>query len=425
MILDKLQKYIENGIHHIKCPLCNNPNIAKNKLRELLIFENLMHDGNEDFDINFKEPYYIEIQRIELHQSFENNIINKSDRCTIGSENPLEKEIDSVFINQVSSIISLENGNFVACSSNMIIVFELKEKKINYLIMRNILNDSLLTLCDLKISNLIAIGGEDLKIYQINQEKKELNLQKKYFYNKNINKIILTKGMNPQEFERFALCDKDGFISFYKIKKINDNVNFSIILKKKCHDFDINCIIYLKDEEILVSVSNGDKKLIFWEIQNQDLHLLKEFINNSSTFYNDSLLNLDKNLLVGEKDGIRVYHHEEKVITFSFFYKNEEFGSFYSIKYLGNNYFICGRSFGFCSIFKLKEKEKNIRKINIFRNNNVITSMKEFDIMNDNYFINNICVKKTSVATGDILISSVDRTLKIYSYAFHNNDYID
>ena len=184
MIFDKLEKYIKNGLHHIKCPLCNNSNIAKNKLRELLIFENLMHDGNEDFDINFKEPYYIEIQRVELHQSFENNITNKSDRCTIGSENPLEKAIDSIFIKEVSCIISLENGNFVACSPNMIIIFELKDKKINYLIMRNILNDSLLTLCDLKISNLIAVGGEDLKIFKINLEKKELNLQLRYFDNK-------------------------------------------------------------------------------------------------------------------------------------------------------------------------------------------------------------------------------------------------
>ena len=58
----------------------------------------------------------------------------------------------------------------------MFLLFELFENKINYLIIRNILDNNLLTLCDLKLDNLIASGGEDLKIFRINFEKKELNI---------------------------------------------------------------------------------------------------------------------------------------------------------------------------------------------------------------------------------------------------------
>ena len=151
---------------------------------------------------------------------------------------------------------------------------------------------------------------------------------------------------------------------------------------------------------------------------------LEDFGIIPSVIYKDSLLNINKNLLIGEKNGIRVYHCENKKFSFSFFYKNEEFGKVYSINSLGNNYFICGRSFGFCSIFLLREEEgkgKSIRKINIFRNNNLRTSYESFEVNNDKYYINNICIKKTSVATGNILVSSVDKTLKIYSFSYKSN----
>ena len=137
---------------------------------------------------------------------------------------------------------------------------------------------------------------------------------------------------------------------------------------------------------------------------------------------------MNNHLLVGEKDGIEVYLIENKRFFFSFFYKNEEFGNVYTINPLGNNYFICGRSFGFCSIFLLREEEgkgKSIRKINIFRNNNLRTSDEAFEVTKDNYYINNICIKKTSVATGNILVSSVDKTLKVYSFSFINNALIN
>ena len=83
---------IENGIYSIICPFCGETQIAEGKLKELLILENLFYDGNEDFDINFKEKYYLHIDRIEFHKKFEKYLPNKSDWCFIGAENSYEKK---------------------------------------------------------------------------------------------------------------------------------------------------------------------------------------------------------------------------------------------------------------------------------------------------------------------------------------------
>ena len=124
--------------------------------------------------------------------------------------------------------------------------------------------------------------------------------------------------------------------------------------------------------------------------------------------------------MVGQKNGIRVFHHEQGIIRNYYFFNNEEFadefGGVFSMRSLGKNYFICGRAFGFCSVFLLREK--SIRKINIFKNNNA--SVKPYNLIKDNYYIIDICVKETSENEGIILISSVDKTLKVYSYTFSN-----
>ena len=164
---------------------------------------------------------------------------------------------------------------------------------------------------------------------------------------------------------------------------------------------------------MLVSLSY--EKLIFWKIQNGDLQSLYEFNNISLIHSYDCLLAINGYLLVGENNRIRVFNYTGRRITFSFFYENDEFGRIYSMKYLGNNYFICGRSFGFCSLFLFRENTKTIRKINIFRNNNLKTSDKNIDEDKDDFLINNICICKTSSGTGNILISSVDKTLKVIS----------
>ena len=99
---------------------------------------------------------------------------------------------------------------------------------------------------------------------------------------------------------------------------------------------------------------------------------------------------------------------------------NKEFGAVYSITDLGHDYFICGRSFGYCSIFQLRKKA--IRNINIFRNNNLSTLDNCFDIKMDQFFITYIYVKETSENKGFIFVSSIDKTLKIYVYKFQKNN---
>ena len=246
---------------------------------------------------------------------------------------------------------------------------------------------------------------------------------------------------NRQIIGRLAVCDQEGYIGLYNIKN-NDIISF--LFRKKCHDSKIHCILYLSKEKVLVS--RGDNNLRFWTFQASNLQLIKEFENISSIVYNNSLLDINGNLIVGEKNGIRVIKLENRSFTYSYFYKNEEFGDVLSIKSLGRNNFICGRSIGFCSIFLLREK--NIRKVNIFRNNNLsvynnsnaikysrsfitpfdiqrvfrdnylITDRNVKKISNSDYAVTDICVKEVSENEGYILISSVDKTLKVYKYNY-------
>ena len=432
---DEFKIYIIDGVYKMACPFCNSLKGIDDRLKKIRILESLLHDGNKDFDINFKEDYSIHIDRANFHKKFKIN--NQSDNCSIGSENPFEQKIDSLFIKEVFSIICLENGKFVASGSNMILVFGLILKTIEDkiipteykdIIMRNIINDDLWTLCDLKIGDLFASGGEDLKIFKINYGKHELNLQFRFNDNQKINKIILINSKNLEIIKRIVVCDKNEYIGFYDIKNLNNNnINISFSFKKKCHNSPINCILYLSEEELLVARSKGDQKLTFWKIQDRNLIQFLCLNNATSIISNDSLLDINGNLLVGEKNGINVFHHKKKDngidINFSFFFKNEEFGGVFSMKSLENNYFICGRSFGFCSVFLLREK--SIRKINIYRNNNLRASDKPYDIYDVKYRITSICVQKTSEKNGNILISSIDKTLKVYCYQKAQNNFID
>ena len=426
--LNKFKVNIENGLHNITCPYCNFRKQADGRSKEWLILNDLMYDGNDDFDINFQENQYIQINRLELHKDFNNNIINKSDTCAIGSENECEKKIDSHFIDKVNSIIYLGDGKFMACDKNLILVFKIREIRtrntikgeIDTLAFKNIFNENILSLCDLKIrdSNLIATGGKELKIFDINYKTKDLILKLKFTNNKKINKILLIDVNHQEIIKRIVVCDEEGYIGFYNIKIINSKLEFSFSFKKSCHYYEIDSILYIPEEQILVSGSSGDRNIKFWEIQNNNL-ILKDCLRNiPSTRYHNSLLNINGNLLIGEENGIRVIRYQNKRITSSYFFKDEDFGGVFAMKHLGNNYFICGRSFGFCSLFLLREN--SLRKINIFRNNNLSVYQDENTTRNDEYSITDICIRKKSETEGNILISSVDKTLKVYNYEYHN-----
>ena len=435
---DKFQFYIENGIYKMICPFCQFSQTVEGELKRLIILENLMDDGNEDFDINFRESYNIQIFRAEFHENSEFPIKNISDICSIGSENPLDQRIDPYFINNVSSIICMQNGKYIACGSNMILVFKIESSIINNkrhynfnnLIMRNIPKEDLLSLCDLEFGekNLFALGGEYLSIYQINYQKLDLNLRFKFNNNKKIYKIITFNSDNQDIIKRIAVCDKYGFIGFYNIK--NEIINNKNVLKI-LFDFKIdqqsqslyNCILYLKTERLWVL--SKPNRLNFWSIAPNEIRKYKEFSDITAMKCNDNLLDIRGNLLVGVSDGINVYRYENRNIRLSFCYKNEEFGGVFSMKFLKNsdNYFICGRSYGFCSVFLLRGN--HIRKINIFRNNNQSIYNERNNIKNDNYFITNICINKISRDSGYILVTSNDQTLKAYYYENRNNVFAD
>ena len=415
---------MENGLYHIYCLFCNFKNIANGDSKEYLVLKNLIDDGNDVFDINFEVKYYIDINRVQLHDdNFKTIMKNDSDLCSIGSENFKERKIDSPFKSEVNCIILLKNNKFVASSSNMILIFKLENENINYLLKKNISNEkNIRTLCNLKLNNLdiIASGGNDINIFQYstNDLKFLINLEN----NKRINKIIFIEERNTESIGKLVFCDQNGYIGLYNIKKNSTpNINefyISLFTNKKCHDSYINCILYIKEENILVS--SGDKNLKFWIIKEQekDLISIEEFKILSSELFNNNLLDINGNLIVGEKNGIRVFHHENQKIIYSYFYKNEEFGDVFSIASLGRNYFICGGAYGFCSIFLLRAEEGIVRKINIFRNNN-LNDYNNSEFPKDDYYITDICVKEEdSDNFGYILISSFDKTLKVYNYVF-------
>ena len=408
---------IEDGLHKVKCPGCDYFSEAEGKLKELLILKNIMQDGNDDFDLNYEEKDYIDIRRVPFHKNFSKNFDNESDLCTIGLENIKQKNIESLFDKKLNSVIWLENNIFMAAGSGEILVFrfDLNHENTNeFLCMmeKSFPDDDILTLCNLNCNNLIATGGKNLKILKINYEINYLTLEKTFEKNKGINKIVLIEEENSPEVKWMAVCDKMGNIGIYTIIEDEDEVYF--YFNNKCHNSSIDCILYIPEDDMLVSGSNKERKLCFWEIQSLSIKRINKYEIVAFPIHNNSLSNIKEYLLVGELNGVRVFKHENRGIITTFFLENGEFGGVFSIKHIQDDYFICGRAFGFCSIFR--KRYFSIRKINIFRNNNLRSSNDEYDFDKDNYYITDICCVKTSDNDGYILTTSADRTLKVYEY---------
>ena len=448
--IDKIDLNIENDFN-VKCVVCHYISEAKGKVRELLVLKNLMHDGNEDFDINYKEKNYIEINRIPLHTNFINNYpnekINKSDECTLGFENSNEIKIDSIFDKKINSIIWIKNNIFMAGGSDGIYAFEINNNSFKFLMEKNFYDDEILTLCDLKEYDLIAAGGKNLKIFKINYEINYLKLEYPFENDGKINKIILIEKNTPKKIKLLATCDQKGFISIYNI----ENGKVSLCFHKRYYNSEINCILYIPEDDILVTGSHGDK-LKFWEIKEKGLEMINSFKEINSMVSNDCLLDIKGHLLIGLEDGIQVIQHEKRNIKRNDFFSNSEFGGVFSMKIIDDDYFICGREMGFCSIFKMRDYF--IRKANIFRNNNLMfieanekknnnfsykdEYLTEFiplganignndlnvnnfenasdDIAKDDYRITSICCAKMNNNKGYILVSSEDKTIKAYTY---------
>lgn len=439
MRFQDLKIKIEKGVYKMICQSCKEEIDPDNWLRDYLLLRDLMDDGTENF--YFKQNYEIAIERVEFHKELKKKkkLKNESDLCSIGLKNSKKEEIDSYFNNKINCIINLKDNIFIACGSGVILIFELTFKSIininnkkelkkeyNILLIKTASNVEFIYLCSLNDNDFIASGDNILYLLKFDNNNNSLITQDEFKCKGIINKIILYNTNNSTNKKIFT-CDNLGYICIYTIsKKFYNRFKISLTFINKFHESSINSILYLPDDNILVSGSNEDKKLIFYNITENSIEN-KNILYNYSTKYTESLIDIKSNnidkllsyLLIGEEDGIMVIQHKAHNKIKSKNYKDKEFGGVYSIKSLGYNYIICGRSFGFCSIFLLQED--NLMKINVFRNNNLRASNRRYDLKNDSFYITNICVKdvlyeKEGKRIRYILIGSFDRTLKVYYY---------
>ena len=416
MVFDKMKIIMENGYHKMICGFCGKSSIVDGNLKEILILKKLLDDGNKDFDINFEQKYLIKIKKIILKEYLLDSIQNSDDNRSISSEIDKKKKFEFIFDNKVNCIICIKNLDkniFIANTSKEIVMFELTNTYDISRINRKLNNDEINTLCDLKCFNFFVTGGKYLEIFQVNTKNFEINRKDKInFTNNDINKILLINGGNRRIKKRFIACAQNGYIYIYNVTNLvsESEIQISYNFKEKCHNSCINSILYIPDKDILVSGSNGDRSLKFWNIQSDGLEFLDGFTGENYMIYNDSIIFIGNHLLVGVENGIRVFE-VDKNIKLKYFFENKEFGGVFSMKYLENNYFICGRNFGFCSICLLREN--SIRKINVFRNYKSKNTNEIFDDKFDKSFIPYIYVDNTS---GIILICSEDKSLKLYQY---------
>ena len=440
MRFQDLKIIMEKGVYKMICPTYKDKIDVDGRLREYLLLRDLMDDGNENFDYN--QNYEITFGRVEFHEKLLKNseLKNESDSCSIGLKNSKAKKIDSYFNNKVNCIINLKDNIFIACGSGVILIFELIIKKndnnedkleYNILIKKDFSNVELMSLCPLKNNHFVVSSDNILYFLHYDNKKKILSNKGEIRCKSKINKILLLNIKNSVK-KMIITCDNSGYTCTIQILEDNKDLIIYPPEDRKCHESSISSIIYLPDDNIFVSGSNEDKKLIFYDINEKGLSEPKNILDNTySTKYTESLIDIKSYfkgkflsyLLIGEEDGISIIEHNAHEIINSKYYKDEEFGGVYSIKSLGNNYIICGRSFGFCSIFLLQGND--LMKINVFRNNNLNASNKIYDLKKDFYYITNICVKdvkyeKENYELRYILIGSFDRTLKVYYYFFRN-----
>jgi len=166
-----------------------------------------------------------------------------------------------------------------------------------------------------------------------------------------LNKIIK---LNNNEF---ASCARDG-----KVKIWNENY-----IEKQCinaHGTYVNSILMLKND-MLVSGSNGEGTLKFWNLK--DYSLCQTFNNIYSTAYNNSLIEVGNILFVGEKGGIRIFSVKNNNNIESVFYNEIDSIRFLSLSSIGNDIIIAGGTNGNIYLYKI------IKKNNIYLENiNVI-----------------------------------------------------
>ncbi len=157
---------------------------------------------------------------------------------------------------------------------------------------------------------------------------------------------------------------------------------------------------------MLVSGSNGERALKFLNLN--DFSLYKTFNNIYSTAYNNSLIELDNNLFVGEKGGIRIFQIQNNNIDYVFY--KDSFIRILSLSSIGNDFIFAGATNGNIYLYKIiKHGNINLEKINVTRNC--------FEIVKNKFNYSISGLKYYSQYNKSFIISCfVDGNIKMYEY---------
>ena len=143
------------------------------------------------------------------------------------------------------------------------------------------------------IKNLINISN-----YLILNYKKTSNI---VVYKLNKNEIKFVQKINEFNSNQIISFDDETFISCSNEKKIlfyklNNKMNFCSSLQLEGHQNSINCICKISDNKI-VSFSQNEKKLYFWNIKDKNFSKFNEELININNIY---YINENYILLIGD-----------------------------------------------------------------------------------------------------------------------------
>ena len=411
-IIDKLfedKKNIFTFIH--KCSTCHgssgSPILSLNNKVFGIHFGNKSDKYNKGTFLNYPIKDFIKLNynkisniNESLNISIETNAtealskeMNKINN-NFFKENTYKETSFNEFKDQVNAILTLSDNRLCACSSDCSIkVFDIQNSKFDLKINKKKAHSNYIWCIEEIKKNVLASGGyKDIKIWNIKNSDLELITSKNSAHDDYLNKIIKLNNNN------FASCARDG-----KIKIWSENYNEIECIN--AHNTYINSILKLNNG-MLVSGSNGERALKFWDLN--DYSLYKSINNIYSTAYNNTLLEVDNILFVGEKDGIRIFDLENNLR--SYFYEDKKLDRILSLFYIGDNILIAGTSTGFIYLYQIiKQPFFTLEKINVIKNNlNAEKGKYNFKYgVSDLTFIQNF-------DKSFIVSCSIDRTIKTF-----------
>ena len=222
---------------------------------------------NKGLFLNFPIKEFIELYYKPNYINNKNDISDKeTDYSSIKETNIIKnnyKEITSFnkFKDYVNAVLILSDKRLCAClSDSSIKVFDIRQS--NYWFKnryKKTHTDKIWCIEEIK-KNILASGGKNvIKVWQINNNDLILIKSINSAHNDYLSKIIK---LNNNEF---SYCARDG-----KVKIWNENY-----LEKKCinaHGTYVNGIIKLNND-MLVSGSNGETALKFWNLNDFSLYI--------------------------------------------------------------------------------------------------------------------------------------------------------